>query len=115
MDIKTKETLVKNVRMLMKERQWTQPELGKKSGVSQKTIHNLLNTSAEGQPRLDIIEKIANAFGLQLWHLCIPDLPPELLKSKSIEKLIEYYSHANKEGRERIHYASLKQRCVIIQ
>jgi len=61
---------------LMRQRSWSQMELAKKSGISQKQISNLL--SGKQSPSLDTAEAIAQAFDLETWHMLIraTGLPP---------------------------------------
>ncbi len=51
----------------------TQPKLAKRAGVSQRTVSNLLREAGpkEKGPRLDVVEKIARAFGLSTWQLLL--------------------------------------------
>jgi transcriptional regulator with XRE-family HTH domain len=76
--------------------------LAKKSGISQRTISNVINPGSVGSITTDTLEKLANYFDLEPYHLMIKDLPIEELLSKRIEKLIECYSQSTSEGRENI-------------
>lgn len=100
MDINTLQALAENIKFLMKKRGWSQEKLAKKAGVSQRTVSNLLNPGSIDSPTIASAEKIADAFGLQFWHICIPKLEKELLDNKSLERLIECYSGSNEYGRE---------------
>jgi transcriptional regulator with XRE-family HTH domain len=61
---------------LMRQRGWSQHELAKKSGVTQRQISNLLTGTQS--PSLDTAEAIARAFDLETWHMLIraTGLPP---------------------------------------
>lgn len=75
-------------------------DLSKKSGVAQKTINNILRKKTAAN--IDTVDALAAVFGLNLWHLIMPDLPEELIKSKSIEKLYSSYVNSSNEGRDLI-------------
>jgi transcriptional regulator with XRE-family HTH domain len=91
--------LAKNVQYLMDHFNIQQTPLAKKSGVSQKTISNVLNPEGH-QPKLDVVEKIASAFSLAPWHLIMDGLPEEIFGNSQMESLIENYLRSNKEGRK---------------
>lgn len=95
-----KESLARNLQYLMDTDKLSEMALAKRSGVAQKTINNILNQ--ESAPNLDTVDKLSSSFGLNLWHLVMPDLPEELIKSRGIEKLYDSYTHASKEGRDLI-------------
>jgi transcriptional regulator with XRE-family HTH domain len=75
--------LAGNLKTLMKRNLnlKTQVKLAKRSGVAQTTISNMLNpgTSAMASPKLDSVEKVAQAFGLATWQLLLdPTVGQEL-------------------------------------
>lgn len=92
--------LARNLRLLMDHHEDNQKKLAKRSGVSQKTISNILNPGDEKTTGLDKIALIARAYNLQCWHLLYPNLPIEILANSSIEKFVDNYVHAPKELRE---------------
>ena len=51
----------------------TQPKVAKESGVSQRSVSNLLKepTPEMKAPRLDIVEKVAGAFGRAAWQMLL--------------------------------------------
>lgn len=93
----TRNSLAKNLRTLMAIRDWNQVELSKKSSVSQRMISSIL--SEESGCSVETADALAHAFGLQGWHLIMPDLTEDLLKSKAVQGLFESYVHASPEGR----------------
>lgn len=95
-----RETLARNLRHLMEMENLSEPALAKRSGVSQRTINNILRI--EKAPTLDTVDKLAAAFGLNLWHLIMPSLPEDLVRSPSLEKLYRAYIKASPDGREYI-------------
>lgn len=102
-----RETLIKNLRFLMKKEKLSEDMLGKRSGVAQKTINNILN--GESSPTIDTLDKLAGAFGLNSWHLILQDLPENLIHSPSIAKLYKAYISASEEGRELIDHVAARE------
>lgn len=78
----------------------SEAEVSKRSGVSKKSINNMLN--ARHAPNLDHVDAVAAVFGLNLWHVIMPNLPDELIASRSLDDLIARYSRADARGRESI-------------
>jgi transcriptional regulator with XRE-family HTH domain len=78
----------------------SEAEVSKHSGVSKKSINNMLN--ARHAPTLDHVDAVAAVFGLNLWHMILPSLPDELVASKSLDDLIARYGRADARGRESI-------------
>lgn len=94
----TKTILAANLRYLMKDREWDQTDLGKKSGVSQKTVSNILNE--QKVPGLDTVDKLAGAFGLNLWHLILPGLIEDLQSPTSIREVYEAFRQTSDKGKQ---------------
>lgn len=93
----TRETLAKNLRTLMDVRGWNQVELAGKSGVSQTMISSVLN--ARSSCSIETADALAQAFGLTSWHLLMPGLTEDLLKSKAVQRLLESYVSATPDGK----------------
>nr|WP_228762723.1 helix-turn-helix transcriptional regulator [Xylella fastidiosa] len=93
-----------NVRRLLEARRLSQKELAALSGVSQKSINDLLNYggTVSKEPRLGTIEKLAKGFGIATWQLQIPGLPVDLLQGQMVSKVIENFRDAGTVGRENI-------------
>lgn len=104
MDGTIRETIARNITVLMKINKISQKDLERRSGVSQATISNLLNpnSNVHYSPTAQILEKIAGAFEIKLWQLLIPDISPELLLSRTIEKVVENFVAADDQGRDAI-------------
>ena len=69
------ETLANNLMALMRSRKITSDAgLAKLANVDQKTIWRIRHH--EQSPTVDKLESIAQAFGLHVWQLLIPDLDP---------------------------------------
>lgn len=81
----------------------SQAELARQSDVSQKTISNILNPEVEQSPSIETAEKLAKPFGLEGWHLIMPNLPDDLVSSPSIERLLNSYINSSQEGRDMIN------------
>ncbi|WP_109995101.1 helix-turn-helix domain-containing protein [Salinisphaera sp. LB1] len=94
-----REVLAHNLRHLMGLKGWSQGRLSQKSGVSQKSISNILNQ--EKQPTLATVDKLAAAFDLNIWHVMLPRLPEQLVNLPSVEHLLLCYTKASDQGR---HY-----------
>lgn len=87
-----------NLKALMDKREWTQKMLEKEAGVSQRHISSILRQQTDCTS--EILASVAGAFGLPGWLLSIPDLPVEILDSKSIPLLVRRYIDAGSEGRQ---------------
>jgi transcriptional regulator with XRE-family HTH domain len=96
----TRETLARNLRALMDMREWTQTEMARRSGVSQRMVSHVLSRSTGCS--IETADALAKPFGLTGWHLLIPDLPDELLRSPSLQSLVDAFVHASDSGRAMI-------------
>ena len=95
-------TLSKNLTALMQAKGWKQNALAAKSGVSQRTVSNMLDPQGPS-PSLDNVDRVAAAFDLDGWHLIMPNLLDDLLNGTSItSKVLENLSHATRDGKEHI-------------
>jgi len=92
----------RNLRLLMEYYGHNQKTIGKKSGLSQKTISNMLNPGEDRAPNLENVAKIAKAYKLQTWHLLIPNAGIELLTNISIEKIIDNFMHSDEQSRDTV-------------
>jgi len=92
----------RNLKLLMDHHGDTQQILEKRSGVSQKTISNMLNPGDDRSPNLSKVAMVAAAYKLKVWHLLLPDPPVEILLNQSVEKLIDNYTAIDKESRETV-------------
>jgi transcriptional regulator with XRE-family HTH domain len=73
-----REVLRQNVQALIESKvgPTTQGELKRKSGAAQATIGRILSARGENA-RIETIEKIAGAYGLQGWQLLIAGMDPK--------------------------------------
>ena len=95
-----RETLAHNLQHLMEAKEWSAYDLARNSGVGQKTIWNILNQ--QSAPSIETVDRLASAFGLNLWHLIMPNLPDDLLASPSLPRVIDRYAHARPDDRRLI-------------
>ena len=95
----TRETLARNLAMLMAEAGWNQVELSRRSGISQRQISNILRKDTGCS--VEHADALARAFGLQGWHLIMPTLHKEL-QAGAVALLIDRYAQASAEGRSAI-------------
>lgn len=96
--------LAHNVQRLMDHFSLSQAELGRRSGIAQRTISTLLDVENPSaiNPRARTIEQLAEYFGIPAWQLQIPELPLELLLSKRLTKMVENYRDAPESGRAQV-------------
>lgn len=98
----SRKIIARNVALLRNHRGWSQAELARKAGVSQRTISNMENPDTETTPTTDRVEKVAEVFGLQLYQLAMP-LPLDLLIDiGNLTNLVESYAHSRPEVRPTI-------------
>ena len=95
-----KEVLSRNLAFLMALRGWNQVETAKRAHVDQKVISYVLRQAKT--PGLDVVDKIAAAFGLNLWHLIMPTLPDDLTAPTSIREIYDEFFACDSEGKKLI-------------
>lgn len=110
-----KKIFAQNVASLMAKSSMSQAALAQKSGVSQRTISNILNPESDPNysPTLNNIEKISTALGVSPWQMLIGAVPVDVIASKDIDKLVHSFTSVSSEGREAI--LSVSQREVRYQ
>lgn len=97
----TRDIVIANTRMLMELAGDSEHSLGRKIGKRQSSISNML--SGRHRISLEMAELVANAYGLEGWHLLLKDLPRDLRESKTISRLFHDYLHSSPKGRELIN------------
>jgi len=96
-------TIANNVKRLMEHKNgMTQAQLASKTGLSQKTISNVLKPGSVRSITTETIDQLSKFFNLEPYHLLIPNLPIEELLNRRIEKIVECYAKTNQAGREKI-------------
>ena len=94
--------MARNLRFLMDAHAWTQADVAKAAGVSQKTISNLLAPDRYQDAKLETVEQVAQAFGLDGWHLILPNLPDDLINKPTMRALYDAFRNASPDGRAMI-------------
>lgn len=87
-----------NVRRLMTAMEWSEHDLAKKSGVSQKAINNLLNRATGCT--ITTAEKLARPFGLSGWQLMIEEVPADEAFANTLTQVVRKFLRADEKGRE---------------
>jgi transcriptional regulator with XRE-family HTH domain len=98
--IPPRQRLAKNLRVLSAKHEMSGTKIGEKAGVDQKTVTEMMKASFD--PRLSIVEKIANAFGMTAWQLLAYDLEERPPDSANVVRLLEHYTNAEEAGRKAI-------------
>jgi transcriptional regulator with XRE-family HTH domain len=93
-------TLARVLRLLMTKHDFSEEDVARLSGVSKKSINNMLNE--RHAPNLDHVDAVARVFGLNLWQIIMPGLPDEIATSHRLDELIARYGQADDRGRESI-------------
>jgi len=95
---RTRETLARNLTVLMDRFGWTQRDLAALSGVSQRQISNILSQSTTCS--IETADALAGAFKLNGWHLLMPNLPQDLAQAAGLRRLVEAYNGADAPTRD---------------
>lgn len=92
-----RESLARNLSHLKELCGYTERDIAAKAGVAPKTVNNMLNGNHDSS--LDKVNAVAKVFGLQGWHLIMPNLPLDLISSPTISKFVGNFISASDEGR----------------
>jgi transcriptional regulator with XRE-family HTH domain len=99
------ERVSSNVRRLMQAMDWSEHDLAKKSGVSQKAINNLLNQVTGCT--VTTAEKLAHAFGLTSgWQLMIEEVPQDAAFGNTLNHIVVKFLRTDDQGRDFIRQAA---------
>jgi transcriptional regulator with XRE-family HTH domain len=104
---RTHDSVASNLRRLLALRDWSQVKLSHESGISQTHISAILR--GESSATVEVAAALAKPFGLNGWHLLIPNLPDELLTSPSLSNLLNAYIDANQAGRDFLDAAAQRE------
>jgi transcriptional regulator with XRE-family HTH domain len=96
-ELTTAEAISRNLTALLERHNMSQNQLAAASGVGQRTISDIVRLKS--QPTAETLHRLAKPFKLQGWQLAMPNLPPELLDSDIIGKVIRDLVESNPEGR----------------
>lgn len=92
--------LAQNLRALLDMQQLSAPKVAALAKVDPKTMNNLLHGRFD--PRLSLVEKVANVFGMSTWQLLATDLQKKHVDSVQVVRLLEHYNNAPDAGRAAI-------------
>jgi transcriptional regulator with XRE-family HTH domain len=95
-----RQRLARNLKALIDFQEVTVYGVAEDAKVDPKTVYNMLKGSFD--PRLSIVEKLANVFGLTTWQLLAVDLESRPPEWKQALTLLELYSQAQEGGRKAI-------------
>ena len=112
MDGDTRKALANNLKMLIDHYDLSQKDLESKSGVSQRTISNMVRHDSGHCPSIENVEAVARAFRLKTWQLLIPNAPLEILLNTTIEKIVDNFVHSTSEGRDMITRVSNREAAI---
>ena len=103
------DAMIKNLETLQAREGWSNRMLGEKAKVSDRMVGKVLNR--ESQPTIDIVEKLASAFGLAAWQMMMPGLHLhlDLIKNGKLAELIKNYCKASLEGRNYIDRVAARE------
>jgi transcriptional regulator with XRE-family HTH domain len=87
-----------NVRNLMRSMDWSEHDLAKKSGVSQKAINNLLNKTTGCT--ITTADKLAKPFGLTGWQLMLEKLPVDAAFGSTLTQIMVKILGTDPKGRD---------------
>ncbi len=96
----TVENLSRNLKMLLEIKDWKPKDLAKASGISPRTVAYAVN--GEKTATIETVAALAKPFGLNGWHLIMPNLDESVLTDPAIRDLYVNYTKANKDGRKMI-------------
>lgn len=99
----SKQTLAKNVSAHMRRAGHTQASLAKETGVSQRTIGNVVNVGyTKSGSTLCNIEKIADVYQVEPWMLLLEELPDTPNDIRSLERLVKIFCLSSGDDRDLI-------------
>jgi transcriptional regulator with XRE-family HTH domain len=77
----------RNVLAQMAHQKLSAAMLAKRAGIAPKTLNNLLR--ARHAPQLDVLAKIAEALGVELWQLWLPVFPDDTVPDETFPRIVE--------------------------
>ncbi len=94
------ETVCKNLDRVRREHDLSTLELANRSGVPQKTIHNLMNEVHI--PRLDTVEAVCKALLVGHHAAVTAYAPMNILLSRRLGRMVEKYAKLTPDDREKV-------------
>ncbi len=92
--------LAQNLRALIDMQELSAPRVAELAKVDRKSVNNLLHGRFD--PRLSLVEKVANVFGMTTWQILATDFQVKKIDSAQVVRLIDHYSKAPDAGRTAI-------------
>lgn len=92
------ETFARNLHRLQKMEDWSDAEVGRRSGVSGRMIG--MYKALDAAPSIDKANDIAKAFGYEGWELLMPEFDPDVVKPRTFDKLVRTYLRADEDARK---------------
>jgi transcriptional regulator with XRE-family HTH domain len=77
---KTQKNLVQRLKELRKIHKVTQEEFSERTGISYK-YYQAIETGVKKELRISTLERLANAYGIEVWQLLSPTIPKTKIKS----------------------------------
>ena len=81
----TQKNLVKRLKELRKIHQITQEEFSERTGISYK-YYQAIEAGVKKELRISTLERLADAYGIEVWQLLAPSLPRSSIKPSKLEK-----------------------------
>ncbi len=75
-------------------------QVSKKSGLSRRVVAYYVK--GERVPNIERAEQLAEVFGLEGWHLILPNLPSDINQTKHLNDLVNNYIASSRDSRELI-------------
>jgi transcriptional regulator with XRE-family HTH domain len=98
--VNPRQRLAQNLTALMKAQELSSVRVGNLAKVDPKTVNNLMHGRFD--PRLSLVEKVANVFGMSAWQLLATDFSAQRVDSIQVMRLLERYSKASEDVRAAI-------------
>jgi transcriptional regulator with XRE-family HTH domain len=77
---KTQKNLVRRLRELRKIHRITQEEFSERTGISYK-YYQAVETGVKKELRISTLERLAEAYGIEVWQLLSPAIPRTKIKN----------------------------------
>jgi len=72
-------------------------EMARRSGVSKSAVQRIL--AGEQSATVEQAGALASAYGLDGWHLLLPNLPHDIAQTKTLSKLVDDYFSSSATGK----------------
>jgi transcriptional regulator with XRE-family HTH domain len=92
------EIFARNVTQLLKDRGWSDSELARRAGVSNRAVG--MYRKLDAVPSIEAVERIASAFGFSAWELLNPNFEPGIMKDRRFPAFCDAFLRANDQERK---------------